>query len=242
MKTGSFFRFFGKPLEYPANPAIVQQPYTKEGSIMSITLQNDSDKTSYCLGMDIGMSFKKLPVTINLEAAIAGISDVFQNVKPQVGQQEFMELMQKFQQTLRTAAEKQAAAAGAENQKQEAEFLAKNKEDKDVVVTDSGLQYKVLKQGSGEKPGRQSVVTVHYTGTLPDGTVFDSSVQRGEPATFPVGGVIPGWTEALQLMQVGSKYKLFIPAALAYGKRGAGQQIGPDQMLIFEVELLGIKK
>lgn len=209
---------------------------------MSISLQNDSDKTSYCLGMDIGMSFKKLPVTVNLDAAIAGISDVFRNAEPQVGQQEFMELMQKFQQNLRAAAEKQAAAAGAENQKQEAEFLAKNKEDKDVIVTGSGLQYKVLKQGDGEKPTRQSVVTVHYTGTLPNGTVFDSSVQRGEPATFPVGGVIPGWTEALQLMQVGSKYKLFIPAALAYGKRGAGQQIGPDQMLIFEVELLGIKK
>ena len=153
-----------------------------------------------------------------------------------------MELMRKFQTELRAAAEKQAAAAGAENQKQEAEFLARNKEDKDVVTTASGLQYKVLKQGSGDKPTKESTVTVHYTGTLPDGTVFDSSVKRGEPATFPVGGVIAGWTEALQLMQVGSKFKLFIPAALAYGKRGAGQLIGPDQMLIFEVELLDINK
>lgn len=198
-------------------------------------LQNDSDKTSYCLGMDIGMSFKKLPVEINLEAAIAGITDMYNGEKPQVGEQEFMELMRKFQTELR-------AAAGAENQKQEAEFLARNKEDKDVVTTASGLQYKVLKQGSGDKPTKESTVTVHYTGTLPDGTVFDSSVKRGEPATFPVGGVIAGWTEALQLMQVGSKFKLFIPAALAYGKRGAGQLIGPDQMLIFEVELLDINK
>lgn len=209
---------------------------------MSISLQNDSDKTSYCLGMDIGASFKKLPVPINLDAALEGIKAVFHGEKPQIDQQEFMELMRKFQQELRAAAEKQAAAAGEDNRKQEQEFLAKNKEDKDVVTTASGLQYKVLQAGTGARPTANSVVTVHYTGTLPDGTVFDSSVRRGEPATFPVNGVIPGWTEALQIMQVGSKYKLFIPAALAYGKRGAGQLIGPDQMLIFEVELLDIQK
>lgn len=209
---------------------------------MSISLQNDSDKTSYCLGMDIGASFKKLPVPINLDAALEGIKAVFHGEKTQIDQQEFMELMRKFQQELRAAAEKQAAAAGEDNRKQEQEFLAKNKEDKDVVTTASGLQYKVLQAGTGARPTANSVVTVHYTGTLPDGTVFDSSVKRGEPATFPVNGVIPGWTEALQIMQVGSKYKLFIPAALAYGKRGAGQLIGPDQMLIFEVELLDIQK
>lgn len=209
---------------------------------MSISLQNDSDKTSYCLGMDIGASFKKLPVPINLDAALEGIKAVFHGEKPQIDQQEFMELMRKFQQELRAAAEKQAAAAGEDNRKQEQEFLAKNKEDKDVVTTASGLQYKMLQAGTGARPTANSVVTVHYTGTLPDGTVFDSSVKRGEPATFPVNGVIPGWTEALQIMQVGSKYKLFIPAALAYGKRGAGQLIGPDQMLIFEVELLDIQK
>ena len=208
---------------------------------MSISLQNDSDKTSYCLGMDIGASFKKLPVSINLDAALEGIKAVFHGEKPQIEQQEFMELMRKFQQELRAAAKKQAAAAGEDNRKQEQEFLAKNKEDKDVVTTASGLQYKVLQAGTGARPTANSVVTVHYTGTLPDGTVFDSSVKRGEPATFPVNGVIPGWTEALQIMQVGSKYKLFIPAALAYGKRGAGQLIGPDQMLIFEVELLDMK-
>lgn len=192
--------------------------------------------------MDIGASFKKLPVPINLDAALEGIKAVFHGEKPQIDQQEFMELMRKFQQELRAAAEKQAAAAGEDNRKQELEFLAKNKEDKDVVTTASGLQYKVLQAGTGARPTANSVVTVHYTGTLPDGTVFDSSVKRGEPATFPVNGVIPGWTEALQIMQVGSKYKLFIPAALAYGKRGAGQLIGPDQMLIFEVELLDIQK
>jgi len=208
---------------------------------MSIELQNDADKTSYCLGMDIGASFKKIPVKVNLEAVVEGMKDIFNDAKPRLSQEEFMSLMQKFQQELRSSAEKQAAAAGAENQKQEAELLAKNKEDKDIVTTASGLQYKVLRAGTGDKPAASSVVTVHYTGTLPDGSVFDSSVKRGEPATFPVNGVIPGWTEALQIMQVGSKYQLFIPANLAYGKRGQGP-IGPDQMLIFEVELLDIQK
>jgi len=207
---------------------------------MSISLKNDSDKTSYALGMDIGASFKRLPVKISLEAAIAGMSDVFNEQPLQIAEDEFISLMQKFQEELRSAGEKHAKAKAEGNKKQEADFMAANKQEKDVVTTSTGLQYKVVSNGSGNKPTSESVVSVHYTGTLPDGTVFDSSVQRGEPATFPVNGVIAGWTEALQLMQVGSKYKLFIPANLAYGSRGAGQMIGPDQMLIFEVELLDI--
>ncbi len=207
---------------------------------MSVSLNNDSEKTSYALGMDIGASFKRLPVSISLEAAVAGMSDVFNDQPLQIAEEEFVALMQKFQQELRAAGEKQAQSKAAGNKKQEADFLAANKLEKDVVSTGSGLQYKVMSNGAGKKPTAESVVSVHYTGTLPDGTVFDSSVERGEPATFPVNGVIAGWTEALQLMQVGSKYKLFIPANLAYGSRGAGQVIGPDQMLIFEVELLDI--
>lgn len=208
---------------------------------MSVSLKNEADKTSYCLGMDIGASFRKLPLKVNIEAAAQGMKDVFSGGTLQINQDEFVALMRKFQQELQESARKQQASAGEANRKQEAEFLAANKKDKDVIVMASGLQYKVLKEGSGAKPGPASVVTVHYTGTLPDGTVFDSSVQRGQPATFPVNGVIRGWTEALQLMSTGSKYKLFIPSALAYGSRGAGQQIGPDQMLIFEVELLEVK-
>lgn len=208
---------------------------------MSVSLKNEADKTSYCLGMDIGASFRKLPLKVNIEAAAQGMKDVFSGGSLQIDQDEFVALMRKFQQELQESARKQQASAGEANRKQEAEFLAANKKDKDVIVTASGLQYKVLKEGSGAKPGLSSVVTVHYTGTLPDGTVFDSSVQRGQPATFPVNGVIRGWTEALQLMSTGSKYKLFIPSALAYGSRGAGQQIGPDQMLVFEVELLEVK-
>ena len=207
---------------------------------MSVSLNNDSEKTSYALGMDIGASFKRLPVSISLEAAVAGMSDVFNDQPLQIAEEEFVALMQKFQQELRAAGEKQAQSKAAGNKTPEADFLAANKLETDVVSTGSGLQYKVMSNGAGKKPTAESVVSVHYTGTLPDGTVFDSSVERGEPATFPVNGVIAGWTEALQLMQVGSKYKLFIPANLAYGSRGAGQVIGPDQMLIFEVELLDI--
>ncbi|MBN2640746.1 MAG: FKBP-type peptidyl-prolyl cis-trans isomerase [Victivallales bacterium] len=207
---------------------------------MAKELKNEAEKTSYALGMDIGASFKKLPVEIDLESAVAGMSAIFNDEKPQLGQQEFVELMQKFQMQLKQAGEKHAQELAGKNKQQEKDFLAANKKADGVVETASGLQYQVLETGDGEKPSAESVVKVHYTGTLPDGSVFDSSVQRGEPAQFPVNGVIAGWTEALQLMQVGSKYRLFIPAGLAYGSRGAGQSIGPDQMLIFEVELLDI--
>ncbi len=128
-----------------------------------------------------------------------------------------------------------------ENQTAGKEFLLENAKRDGVVTTASGLQYEVLAQGSGASPKATDEVTVHYHGTLTDGRVFDSSVERGQPATFPVNGVIPGWIEALQLMNVGSKYKLFIPSDLAYGERGAGQMIGPNSTLIFEVELISIK-
>lgn len=128
-----------------------------------------------------------------------------------------------------------------ENQAAGKEFLLENAKRDGVVTTTSGLQYEVLAQGSGASPKATDEVTVHYHGTLTDGRVFDSSVERGQPATFPVNGVIPGWIEALQLMNVGSKYKLFIPSDLAYGERGAGQMIGPNSTLIFEVELISIK-
>ena len=132
--------------------------------------------------------------------------------------------------------------SGTGNKTQGEKFLADNKTEEGVTTLPSGLQYKVLKAGSGPKPGLHDQVTVHYTGTLIDGTVFDSSVQRGQPASFAVNGVIPGWTEALQLMNTGSKWQLFIPYNLAYGEQGAGEKIGPYSTLIFEVELLKIGK
>ncbi len=207
---------------------------------MGKDLTTEDQKISYALGMDIGASFKKLPIDIDLEATIDGITDISNSAKLKLEQKEFVELMQKLQTKMKEAAAKHQEEASEENKKQEAEFLTLNRKDKEVVETQSGLQYKVMEEGKGDKPSAESVVKVHYTGTLLDGSIFDSSVHRGEPAQFPVNGVIPGWTEALQLMTVGSKYRLFIPANLAYGSRGAGQAIGPDQMLIFEVELLDI--
>lgn len=207
---------------------------------MAIELKTKDDKTSYALGMDIGASFRNLPVKMNLEAAIAGMKDVFGGTKPALSQQEFVSVMQEFQETIRETARKAQEKASDNNKKQEVEFMTLNRKNEGVKETSSGLQYRVLTEGKGEKPSRTSVVKVHYTGTLPDGRIFDSSEQRGEPATFPVNQVIAGWTEALQLMSVGSRYILYIPAALAYGSRGAGEMIGPDQMLIFEVELLDI--
>ena len=207
---------------------------------MSVSLDSEADKISYALGMDIGASFRKLPVKVNAAAAVAGIQDVFGGQKPQLSREDFVALMQKFQQQLHAAAEQHGQELSNRNRQQQIEFLSKNKDADGVTVTASGLQYQVISTGSGVKPGPEDVVRVHYTGRLLDGTTFDSSVERGEPAEFPVNGVIAGWTEALQLMQVGSKYQLFIPANLAYGSRGAGQAIGPDQMLIFEVELLDI--
>jgi len=209
---------------------------------MAIEFKCEDDKTSYALGMDIGASFRNLPLNVNLECAVQGIRDMMGGVKPQLEQKEFVQLMNNFQKLMQEAARKHNAAVSDNNKKQEVEFLAKNRTAEGVKETASGLQYKVLTEGTGAKPARTSVVKVHYTGTLPDGTVFDSSVRRGEPAEFPVNQVIAGWTEALQLMSVGSKYMLYIPSALAYGPHGAGQQIGPDQMLIFEVELLDIVK
>ena len=207
---------------------------------MAIELKTKVDKTSYALGLDIGSSFRNLPVEINPEAAVAGLMDIFKGEKPQLSQQDFMEVMKEFQKEMRAAAEKAQQQISDNNKKQEVEFMTVNRKNEGVKETASGLQYKVITEGKGEKPSKTSVVKVHYTGTLPDGTIFDSSEQRGEPATFPLNQVIAGWTEALQLMSVGSRYILYVPSALAYGSRGAGELIGPDQMLIFEVELLDI--
>lgn len=201
----------------------------------------DTKTKSYALGMDVGFSFKQLPVEFDIEALLAGLNAVYAGAETDLTDEQYREAMQEFQQELQVIqteiAEKTAAQAKGVGEA----FLAENKDKDGVVVTESGLQYEVLVEGDGEMPTADSTVTVHYTGTLTDGTVFDSSVERGEPATFPVKGVIAGWTEALQLMAVGTKLRLTIPSDLAYGERGAGQQIGPHSTLIFEVELLEVK-
>ncbi len=208
---------------------------------MPVVLKTDDQKTSYALGLDIGSSFKNLPVEVDLDCFFAAVNDVFAGSPLQMKPEEFNATMQAFQKKMQAkAAEHQQAAAGRNREEGEA-FLAENKVKEGVQVTESGLQYEVLSEGDGAVPAVTDTVSVHYVGSLIDGTVFDSSVKRGAPATFPVNGVIAGWTEALQLMKVGSKYRLTIPSGLAYGERGAGQAIGPHATLIFDVELLGIE-
>lgn len=198
-------------------------------------LKDQKDKVSYSIGLDIGFNFQKQNVAVNPDAMAAGVRDAMAG-KPQLTEQQVKEVMSAFEKEMQdkqTAKGKEAAASGEK-------FLTENKAKPGVKTTASGLQYKVLKEGSGPTPKETDTVKVNYRGTLIDGTEFDSSYKRGEPASFPVNRVIKGWTEALQLMKVGSKYQIFIPASLGYGERGAGAQIPPNSTLIFEVELLDI--
>ena len=204
-------------------------------------LKDTRDKVSYSIGLDIGSTFKKQKMDINLDALNKGLKDGVSGAKALLTEDEVKQTMTAYSKEM---TEKQMNAnkeAGMKNAAAGEVFLAENKKKADIKTTASGLQYKVLKEGTGPMPKPTDSVTTHYRGTLIDGTEFDSSYKRGEPATFPVSGVIKGWTEALQLMKVGSKYQLFVPYALAYGERGAGQDIGPNETLIFEVELLAIK-
>ncbi|PKG39398.1 FKBP-type peptidyl-prolyl cis-trans isomerase [Psychromonas sp. Urea-02u-13] len=195
-------------------------------------------QASYGIGLQMGEQLRAQPFDgLEISAVAAGIADAFVGAESQVSQQDLQEAFQTISARMQVAAEEQAKILGAAG----AEFLAANAAKDGVEVTASGLQFEVITQGEGEIPTADSTVSVHYHGMLVDGSVFDSSVERGQPAEFPVGGVIAGWTEALQIMPVGSKYKLTIPADLAYGERGAGAAIGPHATLVFEVELLAIK-
>ena len=201
---------------------------------------NDIEKMSYALGMNIAGNITELPVELDFAQVIAAISDVSSGKKPALELEEYHKNMQAFQQKVQEASRAAADKAAQENVKAGKAFLEENKAKEGVQVTASGLQYKVLKEGSGKKPVSTDKVKVHYTGKLIDGNVFDSSVQRGEPAVFGVTQVIPGWVEGLQLMSVGSKYEFVIPSELAYGERSAGGAIPPCAVLVFEVELLEI--
>ncbi len=196
-----------------------------------------ADKVSYVIGTNIGRNLQRDGIEIQMEQLMAGLKDAFEGNELKLSEEEMQQVMAAFQQKL----QQKASEAGVKNMEDGKTFLETNGKKEGVVTTDSGLQYLVLTKGEGALPKTTDTIKAHYHGTLIDGTVFDSSVQRGEPATFPVGGVIPGWTEALQLMPLGSKWRLFIPSSLAYGERGAGAQIGPHSTLIFDVELLGIE-
>lgn len=200
------------------------------------------DRASYIIGLNLGQSLKTQEVPVTMDLIIQGLKDGFSGSNPLLTQEEIQAAMQEFQAQLMTAQQEKMKVAGEANMKTSQAFLDENKKKATVKTTASGLQYEVLTEGSGESPKPTDQVTVHYRGTLPNGTVFDSSYDRGEPATFPVNGVIPGWVEALQLMKPGAKYRLVIPPALAYAERGAGGDIGPNQTLVFEVELISVNK
>jgi len=204
---------------------------------MSEEFTTIDEKASYGIGRQVGEQLASQPFDgMSPKAVIAGIADVLEGTPSRVSENEIKAAIDDLNKRLMKQ-QNQAAGMQAEEGEQ---FLKDNSDRDKIMVTGSGLQYEVIESGDGESPTADSTVKVHYHGTLIDGTVFDSSVNRGEPIEFNVGGVIPGWTEALQLMKVGDKWKLYIPYQLAYGANGAGGVIGPYQALIFEVELLGI--
>ena len=206
----------------------------------SMQLKTELDSASYVLGLDIGAYLKEVKKDINLSVFSRGVEDNVKGKKPALTEKEIGDIKMALSKKVQEEQAKKGKEQGDVNIKAGQKFLAENKTQKGVVTTASGLQYTVLSMGKGPKPKATDKVKVHYKGTLLDGTEFDSSYKRGEPISFPLNGVIKGWTEGVQLMNVGSKFKFFIPSELGYGERGAGAQIGPNATLIFEVELMKI--
>jgi len=206
-----------------------------------LELKDQKDKESYSLGYQFGQSLKNQGVDINLDVYNSGIKDALGGKEPQMSQEEIRAAITGLQQRLQAARQKELKEMAAKNIEEGKKFLEENQKKEGIKTLPSGLQYKVLTEGSGKMPKADDTVTVNYKGTLIDGTEFDSPYKRGQPASFQVNGVIKGWTEALQLMKEGSKWQLFIPLDLAYGERGAGRTIPPNSTLIFEVELISVK-
>jgi FKBP-type peptidyl-prolyl cis-trans isomerase len=204
-------------------------------------LKNQKEKVSYGIGTDVGRNFKRLGIDLDVDVFVKGLKDALSGEKTLMSEDELRATKDAYQADLMQKQVQATKRAEEENKKKGDAFLAENKTKQGVVTLASGLQYKILKPGDGKTPAGNDTVVCHYRGTLIDGVEFDSSYKRNQPATFPVKGVIKGWTEALQLMPVGSKWQLFIPPELAYGAHGAGRDIGPNATLIFEVELLAIK-
>lgn len=201
------------------------------------------DKLSYALGMSMGHNFKGTGIkTLNSADFAAGVASVYDGVKPEMTFDEAKRIVNEYFAKLEAEMQAEAAKQGEVNRKNGEAFLTENAKREGIKVTESGLQYEVLESGKGDSPKASDNVEVHYTGKLIDGTVFDSSVERGVPASFGVTQVIPGWVEALQLMHEGDKWRLYIPSDLAYGPNGAGGVIGPNMTLIFDVELLSVIK
>jgi FKBP-type peptidyl-prolyl cis-trans isomerase len=214
----------------------------KAGVQGKTSLKTFEEQKSYMMGVDIASNIKSLKTDVDFDALVQGLGDVIKERPMLIEKPTLDSIRQVFTMQLREQQMAGMKEASEKNAKEGDAFLAANKTKPGVVTTASGLQYVVEKMGSGPKPKATDKVKVNYEGTLIDGKIFDSSIKRGQPAEFQVNGVIPGWTEALQLMPVGSKFKLFVPSNLAYGDHGAGPEIGPGAMLIFEVELLSIEK
>ncbi|MFC1643615.1 FKBP-type peptidyl-prolyl cis-trans isomerase [Chlamydiota bacterium] len=221
---------------------IVSNGFSKgKKEVSKIVLKKPEQKISYAFGMDVGNSMKKLGVKMDMAAFIRGVEDSYKGNKIIMSAEEAKKVKEEFFTKKKEEQKIEMEKKSGKNLKEGKKFLKKNKKKKGVVTTDSGLQYIVLKEGTGLNPDKADRVKVHYRGTLLDGTEFDSSYKRGTPAEFALSGVIPGWSEGVALMKEGSKYRFFIPPNLAYGERGAGRLIQPNSTLIFDVELLGIE-
>jgi FKBP-type peptidyl-prolyl cis-trans isomerase len=230
----------------PKTPAKKPATAATKTAATAPALKSRKEKFSYALGMNIGnglgTNLKKQSVEVDSNLVAQGLKDSMEGGKTRLTEDEAKAVLTEVQNEVRQQQQEKAKEAGNKNKAEGEKFLADNKGKEGVVTLPSGLQYKILTEGKGPKPAATDTVVCNYKGTLIDGTEFDSSYKRGQPATFPVGGVIKGWTEALQLMPMGSKWQLFIPSTLAYGERGAGGEIGPDATLVFEVELISIQE
>lgn len=204
-------------------------------------LKDQKEKVSYSIGLNIGNDFKTQGVDVDTNILLKGMTDALSGAQPMLTEEQIQETLTQLQKDMVAKQETMAKEAAEKNKAAGAAFLAENGKKEGVTTLPSGLQYKVIEEGAGATPTLESTVTVHYKGTLVDGKEFDSSYSRNEPATFPVGGVIPGWTEAMQLMKEGAKWQIVIPSELAYGERGAGPVIGPNSTLVFEVELIKVQ-
>ncbi len=234
----------------PSTPAKAQTPAAKKPATGTaataktaapLTLKTQKEKFSYAIGMKMGANFKKQSVPVDANILARGVKDAVAGGKTLLTDEEAQAVIMEIQKEMQAKMQEKNKEAADVNKKTGEAFLAANKGKEGVITLPSGLQYKIEKPGTGPKPTATDSVVCNYRGTLIDGKEFDSSYKRGQPATFPVTGVIKGWTEALQLMPVGSKWQLFIPSDLAYGERGAGADIGPGATLIFEVELMSIE-
>jgi FKBP-type peptidyl-prolyl cis-trans isomerase len=229
-----------KPAAHAA-PAAAAAPAVDKAAIDAKFKGDKKAEYSYMVGMDVGRGLGSIKDDIDVNIVIKALESTLKGEKTTLTEPEALTVRQEFMEKLRGEQQAKMKAEAVKNQKDGDDFLAKNKAKKGVKITASGLQYEVVKQGKGAKPVKTDSVTVNYVGTKIDGTEFDSSIKRGQPAKFPLANVIPGWTEGLQLMPVGSEYKFFIPAKLAYGEHGP-PQIGPDATLIFDVTLISIDK